>query len=411
MKLPEWLEHISQQHSKAIDMGLDRMREMVGRLDLERPAEKVVTVAGTNGKGSTVIATESLLLSAGMSVLSSISPHVKNFNERIRINGEEVSDSDICSTFQSIDEARLLDREIPLTYFEYAALASLYLAKISQVNVAILEIGLGGRLDAFNVIDAHTAVITSIGFDHMDFLGNSLESIGREKAGILRPDQCVVLGPDMPKSVTQCCDKLDLAPRIYGEDFVADSGTFSQRWNLKGDDYYIADIPLTNLAPQNIAIAFETADTITSMKQDYLKKSSFNRHFPGRLESLEYSGTKFVLDVAHNPPGVEFLLAQLKLRNYQVGAVVCGMLANKEHAVVWEKMETLHELPWFVVSTEGERSYSNKILVENFSDSCIAVQTVEEAVSSAVKETSSIEIVLVFGSFNIVERVGDYLAV
>ena len=411
MKLSEWLEHISLQHSKTIDMGLDRMREMVGRLDLERPAEKVVTVAGTNGKGSAVIATESLLLSAGMSVLSSISPHVKIFNERIRINGEEASDLDICSAFQSIDEARLLDRELPLTYFEYSALASLYLAKMKKVNVAIFEIGLGGRLDAFNVIDAHSAVITSIGYDHMEFLGNNLESIGREKAGILRPDQRVVLGPDMPESVTQCCDKLELVPRTYGEDFVADSSTLSQRWNLKGDSYYIADIPLTNLAPQNIAIAFETATTITTVEHDYLKKSSLNRHFPGRLESLEYSGRKFVLDVAHNPQGVEFLLSQLKLRNYCVGAVVCGMLANKEHAAVWQKMEALHELPWFIVSTEGERSYPNHLLVENFSDSCTPVENVEEAVSSAIKKTSTTGIVLVFGSFNIVERVGDYLAV
>ena len=212
MKLQEWLEHISLQHSKAIDMGLDRMREMVGRLDLENPAEQVVTVAGTNGKGSTVIAMESLLLSAGMAVLSSISPHVKRFNERIRINGEEASDLDICSAFQSIDEARLLDKEIPLTYFEYSALASFYLAKMKQVNVAIFEIGLGGRLDAFNVIDAHTAVITSIGYDHMEFLGNNLESIGREKAGILRPEHRGVLGPDMPESVIECCDKLDLSP-------------------------------------------------------------------------------------------------------------------------------------------------------------------------------------------------------
>ena len=411
MKLPEWLELISLQHSKAIDMGLERMREMVGRLNLERPAEKVVTVAGTNGKGSTVIATESLLLSAGMSVLSSISPHVKNFNERIRINGEEASDVDICSAFQSIDEARLLDREIPLTYFEYSALASLYLAKMKQVNVAILEIGLGGRLDAFNVIDAHTAVITSIGFDHMEFLGDNLESIGREKAGILRPDQRVVLGPNMPDSVAKHCDNLNLSPRIYGEDFVADSSTVSQQWNLKGDDYYIADIPLTNLAPQNIAIAFETANTITSIEHQYLKKSSLDIRFPGRLETVEYSGAKFVLDVAHNPQGVEFLLGQLKLRSYQVEAIICGMLANKEHSAVWQKMETLHELPWFIVSTEGERSYHNKLLAEDFSDSCIPVETVEEAVSSAVKEISSIGIVLVFGSFNIVERVGDYLAV
>ena len=411
MKLPEWLEHISVQHSKAIDMGLDRMREMVGRVDLERPAEKVVIVAGTNGKGSTVISAESLLLSAGMSVLSSISPHVKRFNERIRINGEEAFDADICSAFQTIDDARLLGDEIPLTYFEYSALASLYLAKTSRVDVAILEIGLGGRLDAFNVIDADTAVITSIGLDHMEFLGNNLDSIGREKAGILRPNQRVVLGPDMPESVIQSCNKLDLAPRIYGKDFFADINTDSHCWNLKADGYHIADISLTNLAPQNIAVAFETVNTIASMEHDYLKENSLNRHLPGRLESVEYSDAKFVLDVAHNPPGVNFLLAQLKLRSYHVEAVVCGMLVNKEHSAVWQEMEALHEVPWFILGTEGERGYPNQLLVENFSDSCIPVETVEEAVTLAVKESSSIGIVLVFGSFNIVERVGDYLAV
>ena len=193
-ELDRWLSFIQEQHVKDIDMGLDRMNLMIARLALTSPHYKVITVAGTNGKGSTCVATEQLLLSHGLRVGTTLSPHVFRFNERIRIQGEELSDRDICDSFKIIEDAR---DGLPLTYFEFSSLAALVVFGQADLDIAILEIGLGGRLDAFNVIDADVAVITSIGYDHQEFLGDSLEEIGAEKAGIFRSEQTVVLGEEL----------------------------------------------------------------------------------------------------------------------------------------------------------------------------------------------------------------------
>ena len=172
--LPSWLEYISQQHPEVIDMGLGRFSQVQRSLNLKQPAPKVITVAGTNGKGSTARVIEALLLDAGYSVGTTLSPHVWRFNERIRIDGEEASDATICAAFAAVDVAR---GDLPLTYFEFSALAALFCMAQSQVDFAILEIGLGGRLDAFNSVDADVAVITSIGLDHQAFLGNTREEM------------------------------------------------------------------------------------------------------------------------------------------------------------------------------------------------------------------------------------------
>ena len=214
--LSSWLDYISQQHPEVIDMGLERFAQVQNALDLKQPAPKVITVAGTNGKGSTARVIEALLLDAGYSVGTTLSPHVWRFNERIRIDGVEAGDATICAAFAVIDHAR---GDLPLTYFEFSALAALFCMARSEVDVAILEIGLGGRLDAFNAVDADVAVITSIGLDHQAFLGDTREAIGGEKAGILRAGQRVVFGQNMPESVYARCRALGLTPRCWGEDF------------------------------------------------------------------------------------------------------------------------------------------------------------------------------------------------
>jgi dihydrofolate synthase/folylpolyglutamate synthase len=216
MNLDAWLDYIANQHKQTIDMGLSRTEEMVRRMELRQPARRVVTVAGTNGKGSTITALESLLVKAGLRVFSTLSPHVVRFNERLRLNGMELSDDAICAAFAAIEQARQLNPVVALTYFEFAALAALWCARQNRVDVVLLEIGLGGRLDAFNVIDADIAVITSIGIDHEKFLGNTRDAIGAEKAGILRSGQRVVLGADMPASVLSRCRELNVQPLRAG---------------------------------------------------------------------------------------------------------------------------------------------------------------------------------------------------
>ncbi|MCZ6619033.1 MAG: Mur ligase family protein, partial [Gammaproteobacteria bacterium] len=188
--LNEWLDFIETVHPRDVELGLERVRAVAHAMGLIPPVSRTVIVAGTNGKGSTAVFTESLLRLGGLKVGTTLSPHVHVFNERVRLDGEPCSDEMLCESFARVEEAR---GGVPLTYFEFASLVALDTFHTSAVDVAILEVGLGGRLDAFNVVDADVAAITSIGLDHQDYLGDELETIGSEKAGVLRREQHVVL--------------------------------------------------------------------------------------------------------------------------------------------------------------------------------------------------------------------------
>ena len=193
--LAEWLEYIERQHPKTIDMGLDRVREVATRMGLKKPAKKVITVGGTNGKGSTVAFIEAIARAAGWKVGAYTSPHLLAYNERVRIDGADAGDADLVAAFEAVEAARGITL---LTYFEYGTLAALWLFARSKLDLAILEVGLGGRLDATNLIDSDVAVITTVDLDHQDYLGNDLEAIGFEKAGIARAWKPLVLGDDDP---------------------------------------------------------------------------------------------------------------------------------------------------------------------------------------------------------------------
>ncbi|HET6396761.1 MAG TPA: Mur ligase family protein, partial [Pseudoxanthomonas sp.] len=199
MDLQQWLAHIERQHPKAIEMGLERVREVAARLGLARPAAQVVTVGGTNGKGSTVAFVEAIARAGGWKVGAYTSPHLLRYNERVRIDGADAGDAALAAAFAAVEAAR---GDTPLTYFEYGTLAALWLFQRAGLDLAVLEVGLGGRLDAVNLVDADVAVITTVDIDHTEWLGADRESIGREKAGIARPWKPLVLGEvDSPSSV------------------------------------------------------------------------------------------------------------------------------------------------------------------------------------------------------------------
>ncbi|NUO76430.1 MAG: bifunctional folylpolyglutamate synthase/dihydrofolate synthase, partial [Lysobacter sp.] len=198
--LADWLSHIERIHPKSIDMGLERIRAVAARLGLQRPGKKVITVGGTNGKGSTVAFIEAIARAAGKRVGAYTSPHLLAYNERVRIDGRDADDAALIEAFEAIEAARLRDGEIALTYFEYGTLAALWLFERAQLDLAILEVGLGGRLDATNIVDPDVAVITTVDLDHQDYLGDDRESIGFEKAGIARGWKPLVLGDDDPPS-------------------------------------------------------------------------------------------------------------------------------------------------------------------------------------------------------------------
>ncbi len=198
--LPDWLAYLECLHPKTIDMGLERVKQVRAGLDLA-PVFPIITVGGTNGKGSTCAMLEAILSSAGYEVGCYTSPHLLRYNERVRINRRDANDEELCSAFHAVESARVASRA-SLTYFEFGTLAAMQLFSQARLDVAILEVGLGGRLDAVNIFDADCAVLTSIDFDHMDYLGDTREEIGWEKAGIFRRGKAAICSePDIPGSV------------------------------------------------------------------------------------------------------------------------------------------------------------------------------------------------------------------
>jgi len=404
MNLDDWLEFISQQHQQTIDMGLSRTEQMVHRLGLEQPAPKVVTVAGTNGKGSTVIALESLLRATGMRVASTLSPHIMRFNERLRMDGIELTDEVICAGFAAIEAARQLDPVLPLTYFEFSALAALWSAKQHQADVAILEIGLGGRLDAFNVIDADVAVITSIGLDHQNFLGDTREAIGAEKASILRTRQHAVLGEDMPDSVLQRCQDLGLVPRRLGIDFSNATEPRQQNWCLQWDDERVENLPYGSLAPSNIALAHQAAAPLVDVTPAQLSHTAQYAFIPGRLQQIEIQGRQCVHDVSHNPAGAAFLAKQLVERGIRPKWALCAMLADKDHQGVFKELSQVVDGSWILVDSQGERSLGAAALGKSMGIDCEHASSMSSALNKALMASSAGDVILIFGSFNAIEQ-------
>src|SRR3954468_14632544 len=241
--LADWLELQQKSHPRAIDLDLARVRGVAQRMDLLPPASRVITVGGTNGKGSTVAYLDALFRAAGKRVGRFTSPHLVRYNERICIDGIEARDDELIAAFERIDASR---SDTTLTFFEYNTLAALEVFARHAVEGAILEVGLGGRLDAANIVDADVGIVCSIGLDHVDWLGDSLEQIGREKAGIFRAGRAAVLGSQsMPASVWQVVDTLGARAVAAGRDFHA--RTHGDRWDFDSQRLTLRDLPLPSL--------------------------------------------------------------------------------------------------------------------------------------------------------------------
>ena len=219
LSLNEWLSLLESRHFRTIDLGLERSREVWGRMGFPRPARQIFTVAGTNGKGSTVAYLAAMLRALGYSFGCYTTPHLMRYNERVQINGSEVSDGQLVEAFERVEAAR---GEVSLTYFEFGTLAAIFLMSQAGLDFSIMEVGLGGRLDAVNILDANCAVITNIRLDHQDYLGDNLESIGREKAGIVRPNVPLVCGEtNPPASVLAEASRQQAALVRLGHEFNA----------------------------------------------------------------------------------------------------------------------------------------------------------------------------------------------
>lgn len=398
--LEEWLVYLEQLHGQAIELGLDRIRHVATELDLLKPAPFVFTVGGTNGKGTTCRTLEVLLLAAGYRVGVYSSPHFIRYPERVRINGQELTDQAHVASLDSLNQGR---GETSLTFFEFSTLSALQLFKQADLDVVILEVGLGGRLDATNIIDADVAVITSIALDHTDWLGPDRDSIGREKAGIFRQGKPAVVGePDMPFTIKKVAQ--DKGAILLARDQQWSYQASPQGWQFTDIQGKLVDLPLPQVPLANAATALAALRVSgLTINETTLKASIASATLPGRFQIFQES-PKVILDVAHNPHAARYLVDKVK-QFAPTGIVRCviGMLHDKDItgtlAILSEGVDE-----WYCASLEGPRGASAEQLQYSLS-AASGYSTVEQAYQAALNQATDEDIVLVCGSFHTVAAV------
>ena len=414
MTLAEWLEYIEQQHPGSIDMGLDRVRPVAARMGLGRPAERVVIVGGTNGKGSTVAFIEAIAREAGWRVGCYTSPHLLAYNERVRIDGAEAGDAALVEAFESVESAR---GDTPLTYFEYGTLAALWLFARAGLDLAVLEVGLGGRLDATNLVDADVAVITTVDLDHQDWLGADREAIGHEKAGIARAWRPLVLGDDdPPSSVLGHAYAIGASAVRIGCDFFFDPapGDASEghwRWREVG---YEVDLPRPGLAApaqlRNAAVAIAALRALDwpegrSLGDEALSRGVAGAGLAGRLQRFGLEGVEVVVDVAHNPQAAG-ALAEWLAANPAAGRTraVYAALADKDAAGVVDALAGVVD-EWYLAGLDdgGARACDSATLRSRLAGTAAAHAATHPDVAAALRAARDgaqrDDRILVFGSF------------
>lgn len=364
--LSDWLVWQETLHPNKIDLGLERVAAVAERLQLLHPDFCVITVAGTNGKGSSVALLESVLLAGGYSTGCYTSPHLRRYNERIRIQGKEVDDASLCAAFADIDEA--LGDET-LSYFEFGTLAALILFSHASLDIAVLEVGMGGRLDAVNILANDVSLITSIGIDHSAWLGTDRESIGREKAGILRAGRPAICSdPHPPLSVESRARELAAPWFCLGKHFTY--RTTAAGWDWQGVDSMYDGLPLPALAGSHqrdnaagVLMVLETLARDFPVTRDAIEHGLKTVSLPARCQ-IQAGEVEFVFDVAHNADSAARLA--LVLRNRPVTGVtrlVLGMLDDKDICGFSRELASLVD-HWYLATLKGERGLTARDLRE-----------------------------------------------
>lgn len=406
-------------HPQTIDLGLTRVAAVARSLGLDRPACPVITVGGTNGKGSTVAFLDALLRASGLSTGMFTSPHFLRYNERIRVDGTDVSDAELVAAFERIEAAR---GAVSLTFFEYNTLAALAIFAERGVQAMVLEVGLGGRLDATNLIDADVAVVCSIGFDHREYLGETLEAIGREKAGIFRTGRAAVLGTeDMPASVYAVIEAIGARAVVAGRDFAWQLENVTGTWSWRGRRHAFERLPRPSLAGpiqyRNAATALAALECLASSRALALERAAVARglqsaRLAGRLQIVP-GEVEWILDIAHNEPAAQVLAAQTRaLPRLAPGATtwaVAGILRDKDAPAIVRALRAVVD-QWILCALEGPRGGSAAALAERVALPAGQVRladSVAEGCALAKRHARPGDRVLVFGS---VHTVGPALA-
>ena len=414
--LEGWLARLEKQHPKAIDLGLERVRDVAGRMALGKPAQQVISVAGTNGKGSTVAFIDSIARAAGWRVGAYTSPHLLRYNERVRIDGIEASDAELVAAFNAVEAAR---GDISLTYFEAGTLAALWLFDRAGLDLAVLEVGLGGRLDAVNIVDADCAVITTVDLDHQEWLGDDIEQIGFEKAGIARAWKPLVLGDDDPPSIVlRHAYAIGASSWRIANDFFAepiDAGHW--RWREVG---FELKLPMPRLAApvqlRNAACAIAALRAIGfEAHPDAYARGIEQAGIGARLQRFERGGIEILIDVGHNPQAARALAEALRSRGFDGRTrAVYAALADKDVAGVVDALRGEVD-DWYLAGSEGAggRGVAVDALAKRL-PADLPVQgrfaTVAEALDGALHDARVGDRVLLFGSFHAAEQGLKHLA-
>ena len=398
--LAAWLSYLENLHSKTIDLGLERVSQVAARLDVLRPAPFVFTVAGTNGKGTTCRTLESILLAAGYRVGVYSSPHLIRYTERVRVQGEELAELDHTRSFAEIEAVR---GETSLTYFEYGTLSALWLFKQAKLDVVILEVGLGGRLDATNMVDADVAVVTSIALDHTDWLGPDRESIGREKAGVFRGGKPAVVGEsDMPYTIGDVAAEKGALLMRRGVDwqYEVEQG----QWRFRDGKGELTGLPLPQVPQPNAATALAALRASgLAVSEQAIRDGIASAILPGRFQIVRHN-PRLILDVAHNPHAAAYLAGRLAAEpeRGRVLAVI-GMLHDKDIAGTLACLEPVVD-SWYCAPLEGPRGATAEQLMAHLPQGK-AYQDVAQAWQAAMAEATAEDTVLVCGSFHTVAHV------
>lgn len=398
--LATWLSYLEHLHAKTIDMGLERVSRVAATLALQKPAPFVFTVAGTNGKGTTCRTLEAILIAPGYRVGVYSSPHLVRYTERVRIQGEELAESAHTASFAAIEAAR---GAVSLSYFEYGTLSALWLFKQAQLDVVILEVGLGGRLDATNLVDADVAVITSIALDHTDWLGPDRESIGREKAGVFRTGKPAIVGePEMPQSIAQVAREkgAQLMQRDVDWRFTLNDGG----WHFSDALGEMTQLPLPQVPQPNAATALAALRASgLAVSDEAIRNGLRDAALPGRFQVLQQS-PRVILDVAHNPHAAAYLanrLAQLPKSGRTLAVI--GMLHDKDIAGTLACLAPVVD-SWYCAPLAGPRGATAEQLLAHLGAG-EGFANVAQAWRTAMAQVTAQDTVLVCGSFHTVADV------
>jgi dihydrofolate synthase/folylpolyglutamate synthase len=416
--LAGWLRWQQSLHPSAIELGLERAARVLERTGWKRPTVPVITIGGTNGKGSCVELAAAMLRASGSRVGCFTSPHLVDYRERIRVDGEWVSEASLVTAFERIADALGPDS---LTFFEFNTLAALLVFETAAPDALVLEVGMGGRLDAVNLVDADVAVVVSVGLDHMEWLGPDVESIGREKAGIFRTGRPAIVGMRAPpRSVVDAATAIGASLRLIGRDFDG-VATGDDTWEFRDEGGRLFALPIPALAGAtqvgNAAVALAAVRSLGDrlpLDRAGIERGLGEVRLPGRFQRIASSrGFEWLLDVAHNPDSARVLAANLERFPVPGRTIaVCGMLADKDVEAVLGLLDPAIDL-WIAAGTDGPRALDDASLAARAASVGVTMQpggAVTTAMQTAATMARVGDRVVVFGSFHTVGPALEQLA-